>query len=80
MFLHGGVCYVIQQKYPEGDNAERMSPTHQADNHPPYYAFRPCPGCYSLLLVTVPMDAVTLPFQAIGYGVAILMFSNATHI
>ena len=74
VFLHGGVCYVIQQKHPQGKNAEKMPPTMQRDNHPPYYAFKPCPCCYSLLLVTAPLDAATLPCQALYGGFFWLLF------
>ena len=76
VFLHGGVCYVSQQKHPEGVNTEKMPPTHKTENHPPYYAFKPCPGCYSLLLATVPLDAATLPFQALLSGFWYLALKN----
>src|SRR6185369_10587052 len=79
VFLHGGLSYVAQQKRPEKDVAGKMSPMELRQYPPPYYAFSPCPGCYAFFLVTVPMDAVTLPFQAIGCGLAALMYSNATH-
>jgi hypothetical protein len=79
VFLHGGSSYVVQQKRPERDTAEKMSPTELQKYPPPYYAFDRCRGCYSLFLITAPMDAATLPFQAIGYGLAALMYSNATH-
>ena len=67
VILHGGSSYVIRQKHPERATAEKMSPTELQKYPPPYYAFDPCPGCYSLLLVTAPMDAATLPCQAL-YG------------
>jgi hypothetical protein len=48
-------------------------------NHDPFMADdspdrKPHPGYYPYLLVTVPVDAVTLPFQAIGYGLGAAMF------
>lgn len=79
VFLHGGLSYVVQQKRPEREAADKMSPMELQKYPAPYYTFDPCPGCYSLFIVTVPLDAATLPFQAIGLGLAALIYSNATH-
>ena len=68
VFVHGGVSYVVQQKNHQRATAEAMSPTELQKYPPDFYVFDPCPGCYSLLLVTAPMDAVTLPCQGLYVG------------
>src|ERR1700692_1245408 len=68
VFLHGGLSYVVQQKQPEGENAKKMPPTALQPYPPPYRAYKPSPGCYPFLIVTVPLDAATFPLQAIGVG------------
>src|SRR6266404_5888861 len=59
LFLRGGRSYVVQQRPPERHNVEEMPPAVLQPFPPPYYAFRPCVGCYASLIVTVPFDAVT---------------------
>ena len=77
VFLHDGLFYVAEQKRPERDSAEKMSPTELQKYRPPFYAFDPCPGCCSLLLITAPMDTATLPLQAIYGGFWYLVFRNS---
>jgi len=79
VFSHGGVCYVTQGKHPKGHSAEKMDPSDLKNSHEPYYAFKPCPGCYSLLLLTAPMDAVTLPFQALALGFVWFVMRQGWH-
>jgi len=68
VFLHGAQSYVVQQKRSGTEDTEKMPAATLQPFPPPYYAYRPCPGCYGFLLITVPFDAATLPFQAIGLG------------
>jgi hypothetical protein len=78
LFPHRGVSYVIQQKRCKGENAEEMPPEILQNFPPPYYAFKPCPGAYPFLIVTVPFDAATLPFQAMGVGL-MYWFTHSPH-
>jgi hypothetical protein len=68
VFLHDGHSYVTQRKRPKGENAEKMSPAILQPYPEPCYAFKPFPGAYAFLLITVPFDAALLPFQAIWVG------------
>jgi hypothetical protein len=45
-----------------------MSPAILQPYPEPYYAFKPFPGAYAFLLITVPFDTAMLPFQAISVG------------
>jgi len=79
VFLHGGVSYVAQQKTPRREATEKMAPAELQKYPPPYYTFDPCPGCYGFLIVTAPLDAATLPFQAIGMGLTAWLMSGQRH-
>jgi len=62
IITHGGLNYVAQQDHfvsPE------KTPIMESG---PYFAFKPCPGCFALLMVTVPLDIATSPFQLVGWG------------
>ncbi len=76
VFVHGSRSYVAQQKQPQGENARKMPPEMLRPYQPPYYAYKPSPGGYAFLVVTVPFDAATLPFQAAGYGLFSLFINN----
>ena len=59
VFVHEGRNYVIQKKNRDWRTTEPLDP----DERKRYYAFRPCPPCYALLLLSVPCDLVTSPCQ-----------------
>lgn len=76
LILHDSHSYVIQKNRSHDEGAEAMPPSMLRDFPPPYYAFKPCPGCYVYLVATVPLDTVTLPLQVIGTGLLYWFLSS----